>query len=88
MVEILKQGQYQPLPVEMQTVHLLAGDSGACDDLSTTDVVRFVADLSNHFTASHQDLLKELLEVATFKKNDLKDRIVAAIKAFKGTWSA
>jgi F-type H+-transporting ATPase subunit alpha len=88
MVEILKQGQYVPLPVEMQIVHLLAGSSGACDDLDTDDVVGFIADLSTHFNGSHGDLLKDIREIATFKKNDLKDRVVNAIKEFRSTWSA
>jgi F-type H+-transporting ATPase subunit alpha len=88
MVEILKQGQYVPLPVEMQIVHLLAGSSGACDDLETDDVVGFIADLSTHFNGSHGDLLKDIREIATFKKNDLKERVVNAIKKFRSTWTA
>jgi F-type H+/Na+-transporting ATPase subunit alpha len=88
MVEILKQGQYAPLPVEEEIVHLLAGDSGACDDISVDKVVGFISDLSNHFRANEADLLKEIREVATFKKNDLKDRVIAAVVAFRGTWAA
>ncbi len=86
MVEILKQGQYQPVPVEMQIVHILAGDSGACDDIDVDEVGAFIADLGRHFEASHADLLAELREKRTFKKNDLKDRIVAVIKDFRATW--
>ena len=88
MVEILKQGQYQPLPVEMQIVHLLAGDSGSCDDIDPVEVGAYIAALSSQFESNHGDLLTEIREVATFKKNDLKDRIIAAIKAFRSTWSA
>jgi F-type H+-transporting ATPase subunit alpha len=88
MVEILKQGQYQPLPVEMQIVHLLAGDSGSCDDIDPVEVCGFIAALSSQFESNHGDLLTEIREVATFKKNDLKDRIIVAIKAFRSTWSA
>ena len=88
MVEILKQGQYEPLPVEEEIVHILAGDSGACDSVEVDKVVGFISDLSNHFKANEADLLKEIREVATFKKNDLKDRVVAAILAFRETWSA
>jgi hypothetical protein len=51
-------------------------------------VVNFIGALSNHFRANETDLLKEIREVATFKKNDLKDRVIAAILAFRGTWSA
>ncbi len=88
MVEILKQVQYEPLPVEEEIVHILAGDSGACDDIDVDKVVNFIGDLSNHFRANEADLLKEIREVATFKKNDLKDRVIAAVVAFRGTWSA
>ena len=87
MVEILKQGQYVPLTVEMQIVHLLAGDSGACDDIEGTQVGEFIAALTSHFEASHGDLLSEIRDVATFKKNDLKDRTIAAIKDFRASWN-
>ena len=88
MVEILKQGQYQPLSVELQIVHILAGDSGACDDLAVNQVVPFIQDLSEHFKANEAGLLAEILEKGTFKKSDLKDRVTAAILAYRSTWSA
>ena len=47
MVEILKQGQYVPVTVEMQIVHILAGDCGACDDIETVDVGTFIDALSS-----------------------------------------
>jgi F-type H+-transporting ATPase subunit alpha len=86
MVEILKQGQYAPLTVEMQIVHLLAGDSGTCDEMGD-NVGRFIADLSSHFNSSESALLAEIKEVATFKKNDLRERVEAAISAFAKNWS-
>ena len=43
MVEILKQGQYVPLTVEMQIVHILAGDTGVFDDIEVTKVAAFIA---------------------------------------------
>ena len=87
MVEILKQGQYVPLTVEMQLVHILAGDSGACDDIDAPKVGDFIAGLTTFVESSHSDLLAEVRDVATFKKNDLKDRVIAVIKEFRSTWS-
>ena len=87
MVEILKQGQYVPLTVEMQIVHILAGDSGACDDIDVTKVANFIADLTTYIEASQRDLLTEIRDVATFKKNDLKDRTIAVIKEFRSSWT-
>jgi F-type H+-transporting ATPase subunit alpha len=88
LVEILKQGQYSPVTVEMQIVHILAGSSGACDDIIPRNVISFIGDLSSHFNSAQGDLLKEILEKSTFKKSDLKDRVIAAIKAFRSTWSS
>ena len=86
MVEILKQGQYSPLTVEMQIVHILAGDSGSCDSIRADQVTRYIADLTAHFEASQKGLLSEIIEKGTFKKNDLRARIETAIKAFRNTW--
>jgi F-type H+-transporting ATPase subunit alpha len=88
MVEILKQGQYKPLPVEMQIVHILAGDCGACDSLEPPAVPAFIEALTTHFDATHTALLEEIVEKATFKKNDLKKRVQDVILAFRSNWAA
>ncbi len=88
LVEILKQGQYQPVSVQMQIVHILAGTEGYCDSLDTKDVPPFIVALSGHFEANEKELLAEIFEKATFKKNDLKGRVLAAIKAFKDGYAA
>ncbi len=86
LVEILKQGQYSPLTVQMQIVHILAGTTGACDSMPTGDVQRFIRDLTTFFDKSEGALLNEIVERGTFKKSDLRDRVVAAIKSFRSTW--
>ncbi len=88
MVEILKQKQYSPLTVEMQIVHILAGGCGSCDSLELDHVPPFIEALTSHFQANHADLLAEIVEKATFKKNDLRGRVEAEIKSFRSTWSA
>jgi F-type H+-transporting ATPase subunit alpha len=87
LVEILKQAQYSPLTVEMQTVQIIAGQAGTCDDLAVADVVPYIQALTTHFEANHQALLAEILERGTFKKSDLKERIEKEIKDFRATWS-
>jgi F-type H+/Na+-transporting ATPase subunit alpha len=88
LVEILKQGQYSPVAVEMQIVHILAGNSGACDDVAPNQVSGFIKALGDHFQANESALLTELRTKGTFKGSDLQDRIVKAIKAFRSTWKA
>ncbi len=87
MTELLKQPQYSPWPVELQVVQLLAGNEGVLRDIDVKKVNRFASDLARHMDANERPLLDELLEVGTLKKNDLKDRIVKAIQAFKSTWT-
>jgi F-type H+-transporting ATPase subunit alpha len=86
LTEILKQGQYQPLGVEIEILQILAGTEGFCDDLELGQVGRFLADLTAHFQARQATLLQELLQKRTFKGNDLKERMVAAIRGYKQTW--
>ena len=88
LVDILKQDQYQPMAVELQIIQVLAGSAGICDDIAVADIVKFCADLSRHFEANHSELLAEIVERGTFKKSDLRERVVAEIKDFRQSWSA
>jgi F-type H+-transporting ATPase subunit alpha len=87
MTELLKQGQYSPKPVEQQIVRLLAGNEGLLRDIPVANIGQFATDLDSHFVNNVPELLAEILEKGTFKKSDLKDRIIAAIEAFKTNWS-
>ncbi len=46
----------------------------------------YIEALTTKFETSHKDLLSEVLERGSFKKSDLKDRIIAAVKAFRATY--
>jgi F-type H+-transporting ATPase subunit alpha len=87
LTEILKQGQYQPLPVERQVVQILAGNMGVYDDIPLEKVLPFVDALTSHFMANKPELLAEIVEKGTLKKDGLKDRLEAEINAFKATQS-
>ena len=50
MTEILKQGQYSPLPVEKQVIALYAATRGFIDDIPVEDVGRFEKELLNHIS--------------------------------------
>ena len=56
MVELLKQGQYQPVPVEKQVIAIWAGGNGYLDDIPVEDVRRFEAELLEFMDASHPDV--------------------------------
>ncbi len=84
VVEILKQPQYEPLPVELQIVSVYAVTSGAMDDLPVVDVRRFEADLHEHMRTAEPDLLAELIPNKV--SGELAERLDAAIADFADTF--
>ena len=87
LTELLKQGQYMPLPAEQQVVQLLAGNEGILDSLDLNQVGPFSADLLTHFQNNHADVLAEIVTLGTLKKENLKQRTLDIISDFKATWS-
>ena len=82
MTELLKQGQYQPLPVEKQILILFAVTNGYVDSLPIDSLGRYERDLYAFVDARHGALWKEIATKGTDKKawNDL----TAAMKAVLG----
>ena len=74
MVEILKQGQYQPLPVERQILIIYAGTNGFLDDLPVDDCRKFEAELYRFVDNAHPGLLAKIRE-----KKALDDELKAEI---------
>jgi F-type H+-transporting ATPase subunit alpha len=87
LVELLKQDQYQPLPVEKQVLIIWAASEGLLDNVAVEDVTRFERDLLPFVEANSPNVLKSLRE-----KKALDDAVKAegkkAIEAFKETFSA
>jgi F-type H+/Na+-transporting ATPase subunit alpha len=86
VVEILKQPQYQPLPVELQVASVVAVTSGKLDDIPVGDVRRYERELHDYLTSRHGNVLESL---KTSKLNDeLRAELTDAIDAFTATFSA
>jgi F-type H+-transporting ATPase subunit alpha len=60
LVEILKQGQYQPLPVANQIVVIYAGVRGFLDGYPVPVLQRYEQELSQFIESKHADILKEI----------------------------
>ncbi|MBI4248037.1 MAG: F0F1 ATP synthase subunit alpha [Elusimicrobia bacterium] len=84
MVEILKQGQYVPLPVEDQILIIFAGIGGFLDDLTSEAVARFESGLVRYIKEKRADLYRQL--AAGKIEAQLKDALTAAIGEFKETF--
>ena len=57
LTELLKQAQYQPMPVEDQVAAIYTGVKGYLDKLAVSDVRRFEGDVLRLLRGKHQDLL-------------------------------
>src|ERR1700722_19156037 len=75
LVELLKQGQYAPFPVEDQVVSLWAGTGGYMDDVPIEDVRRFEAEFLDYLKRTHAGILTGIRETL-----DLPEEAVTALK--------
>jgi F-type H+-transporting ATPase subunit alpha len=87
LVEILKQGQYQPLPVEKQVLIIYAGTNGHLDDLPVELCRPFEGELYRFLDNAHQDVLTEIREKKVLS-DELKARIEELMKEFKKQFAA
>jgi len=87
LVELLKQRQYQPLPVEEQVVSIFLGTEGHLDSVPVEDVGRFEAELLDHVRASEGDILKQIRETGKLGE-DLSEKLVEVINQFKKGFAA
>ena len=81
MTELLKQGQYQPLPVEKQVLIIYAGINGHVDKLPVTAVKQYEKELFAHVEDKHPKVLEEI-RVKKEIGGALKDEIDSLLKAF------
>ncbi|MCI0448736.1 MAG: F0F1 ATP synthase subunit alpha [Chlorobi bacterium] len=62
LVEILKQGQYNPYPVEKQVVIIYAGTNGFLDEIPVEEVTRYERELLELVELKHKDILDSIFE--------------------------
>ncbi|HYI10334.1 MAG TPA: F0F1 ATP synthase subunit alpha [Thermoanaerobaculia bacterium] len=82
LVEILKQGQYAPLRIGLQTVSVYAGTKGFLDNLTVEAVRPFEAALHAHLSDEHAQLLDKLETSPKFDA-EVEGPLRTAITAFK-----
>jgi F-type H+/Na+-transporting ATPase subunit alpha len=87
LVELLKQNQFSPLPVEKQVLSIYAGVNGFLDDIPVPDVRRFEAELLSFAENAHPGALAEIREKKEISP-ELKQRIESLIKEFKQRFAA
>jgi F-type H+-transporting ATPase subunit alpha len=87
LVEILKQPQYAPMPVEHQVMIIFAAVNGYLDDVPATHVRHFEHALHEFMRLSHPDVGQAILAKKQLD-DDVTESLKRAILAFKETYVA
>jgi F-type H+-transporting ATPase subunit alpha len=87
LVELLKQNQFSPLPVEKQVLSIYAGVNGFLDDVAVPDVRRFEAELLSFAENAHPGVLSGIRDKKELNP-ELKQQVEELIKEFKQRFAA
>jgi F-type H+-transporting ATPase subunit alpha len=86
LVEVLKQPQYQPLPLEKQVPIIYAANTGALDDVPV-EAVRFEAEFNAFLSDKYPEVPESIARDKTLPEGTV-DALKKAIAAFKGQFKA
>ncbi len=87
LVELLKQGQYQPLSVEQQVVIIYAGTNGFVDDLPVSALKKYEQELFSFIASKHPGLFADILKKRELD-SDLRAQLTKVLGEFKGIFKA
>jgi F-type H+-transporting ATPase subunit alpha len=88
LVELLKQPQYQPMPVEQQVIVIYAGTKGYMDDIEVSRVSEFQNGLLTYVDQSHADLRSTIRDTGKLDDDTVKS-LEEAIETYKSKqWQA
>jgi len=85
LVELLKQAQYSPFPVEHEVVSIWAGTTGQLDDVPVADIRRFEREFIEFLRLQHQGIFDAIAQTKQLA-DDTAESLGNALKAFKKTF--
>ena len=85
LVELLKQPQYSPLPMEEQVVSIYAGVNGYLDAIDVNKISRFENDLMNLIKGSYKDILISIRDEQSLS-DKTEEKLKKAIEEFMKTF--
>jgi F-type H+-transporting ATPase subunit alpha len=86
LVEILKQPQYRPLPLEEEVISVWAGTTGQLDEVPVEDVRRFDVEFIDYVKREHAELAQAIRGSADLT-DDTVSGLESAIAAFKRSFT-
>jgi F-type H+/Na+-transporting ATPase subunit alpha len=87
LVELLKQGQYEPLPVEKQVLIIFAGTNGFIDDLPLTAMKKYEQELFSFVESKYPDVFADILKKREIDA-DLRAKANKVLEEFKLAFKA
>jgi F-type H+-transporting ATPase subunit alpha len=87
LVEILKQPQYVPMPVEKQVITIWAATAGFLDDLPVAQCRRFESELHAFLEINAPELLRAIRDTKVLS-DDTKATLKTQVTTFKETFTA
>jgi F-type H+-transporting ATPase subunit alpha len=87
LVELLKQGQYQPMPVEEQVAVIFAGTNGYMDPLPVNEVRRFEKEYLEYLKARYPELLPAIAREKELSK-DITEQLKKSAEDFSRSFAA
>jgi F-type H+-transporting ATPase subunit alpha len=88
LVELLKQPQYSPFPVEEQVISIWLGTSGKLDSVPVVDISRFESEFLAHIRRNHEGALADIRDTGKLNDDNVErlERVVADFKkSFTGS---
>ena len=85
LVEMLKQGQYAPLPVQEEVLIIYAVTTGYLDDVAVNDVRRYESELNSWVKNKKPEVLKAIAEKKELN-DEVKGLVNKALEEFKGVF--
>jgi F-type H+-transporting ATPase subunit alpha len=88
IVELFKQNQYSPIPMEMESIYLFAMQNGFFDDIAVADIRRAQAAIGEFFSTRKSDLLDKIRNEKPDLKKDAAtvEAVKQALNDFKSAW--
>ncbi len=86
VVQVLNQGQYEPVPVERQVMAIWAVTNGYLDDLPVADAKRFEDQFQTFMEQRHTDVGKAIRESGDLSEEN-EGALRQAVEEFKGQFS-
>jgi len=82
LTELLKQGQYVPIPVEKQVVLMYAGANGYIDNYPESALKKYEQEMLSYVENSHSDILSDIKEKKQLD-SQIEDKLTTALNNFK-----